>query len=69
MLAAEALMEDVPPGTQSCTVDVWPGAPCTPQCQQSPPTPQTAATTTSSNSACWEERTLSSNEAAESERH
>eukprot|EP00974_Lingulodinium_polyedra_P057682 5552175-Lingulodinium_polyedra.AAC.1 len=24
-LVAEALMEDLPPGARSCTVDVWPG--------------------------------------------
>eukprot|EP00974_Lingulodinium_polyedra_P074735 7241415-Lingulodinium_polyedra.AAC.1 len=67
MLAAEALMEDLPPGTQSCRVDVWPGVPCAPQCQQSPPTPQTVATTTSSSSGCWVQSARSSNDGSESE--
>eukprot|EP00974_Lingulodinium_polyedra_P056789 5463648-Lingulodinium_polyedra.AAC.1 len=37
-LAVEALMDDVAPAMQSCTLDVLPGVPCTPQCLQSPPT-------------------------------
>eukprot|EP00974_Lingulodinium_polyedra_P069995 6772347-Lingulodinium_polyedra.AAC.1 len=55
------------PGTQSCTVDVWPSVACTPQCQQSPATPQTPAMTTVSSSGRWVQRARSRNDGAHSD--
>ena len=67
MLAADAVMEEMSPGTQSCTVDMWPSVACTPEWQQSPATRQTPAMRTFSSSGCWEQRAQSSNDAAHSD--